>query len=490
MRLNTVGTGSWQARNAGRPRQLRNLALAGVFLLAACGRSETDRENDRLPTPPIRPAIGRARCGLSAHRRLGVVRRRVGRRKPRGRDRARHPAERRQRHRRCSRHVLCACGDFAVCGGPRRLRRLHRARRQDQGRRGLRVPADRRAGDDQRPAVHRAVGRARHHADAHPPWPAALGADRLRRPNGWPASACRCRARCRATCRPALRLLGSDRETRRIFGKGAGGMVTEGDIWTQSRSRGDAGRDPPARRRRILPGRAGAHPVRPGVADGRQHAARGVAQRRAASPGRRPPSPMAAERSMSRRRRLPAPRRWPAGKARRRAGPAPTNSGGFSGLVAVDSKAGAVACTLSMGQLFGARAIVPGTGVLLGAATPDAGSVSPVIIASANNGEFTFAGAGGGAPTAAQATGAVARATVEEDKDIVAVLNARGGQGGTVNAIVCPSGLRSSAATCRSAHRSGRCGARAARRQAARRDRCRASSRAAAARSIRSSSWM
>jgi len=94
---------------------------------------------------------------------------------------------------------------------------------------------------------------------------------------------------------------------------------------------------------------------------------------------------------------------------------------------------------------------VPGTGVLLGAATPDAGSVSPMIIASANNGEFTFAGAGGGAPTAAQATGAVARATVEEEKSLVAVLNARGGQGGTVNAIVCPSGLRSSAATCRSA---------------------------------------
>ena len=49
------------------------------------------------------------------------------------------------------------------------------------------------------------------------------------------------------------------------------------------------------------------------------------------------------------------------------------------------------------------------------------------------------------------ATGAVARGTVEEDKSLVAVLNARGGQGGTVNAIVCPSGLRSSATTCRSA---------------------------------------
>jgi gamma-glutamyltranspeptidase / glutathione hydrolase len=95
--------------------------------------------------------------------------------------------------------------------------------------------------------------------------------------------------------------------------------------------------------------------------------------------------------------------------------------------------------------------IVPGTGVLLAAATPDAGSVSPVIIASANNGEFTFAGAGSGAPTAAQATGWVARATVEEDKNLVAVLNARAGQGGTVNAIICPSGLRSSASTCLSA---------------------------------------
>ena len=97
-------------------------------------------------------------------------------------------------------------------------------------------------------------------------------------------------------------------------------------------------------------------------------------------------------------------------------GPTPVDSGGFSGLVAVDSKAGAAACTLSMGQLFGARAIVPGTGVLLGAPTPDAGSVSPVIIANPSNGEFTFAGAGGGAPTAAQATGAVARATIEEDQ--------------------------------------------------------------------------
>ena len=36
-------------------------------------------------------------------------------------------------------------------------------------------------------------------------------------------------------------LLGSDRETRRIFGKGAGGMVTEGDVWTQADLAGTLG---------------------------------------------------------------------------------------------------------------------------------------------------------------------------------------------------------------------------------------------------------
>src|SRR5258708_29053287 len=123
------------------------------------------------------------------------------------------------------------------------------------------------------------------------------------------------------------------------------------------------------------------------------------------------------------------------------AGPTPADSGGFSGLVAVDGKAGAAACTLSMGQLFRARLIVPGTGVLLAAPTPDAGSVSPVIIANPSNGEFTFAGAGGGSPTAAQATGAVARATVEGGQKLGAVLQAPPRHRGTLNALVRPPGL-------------------------------------------------
>jgi gamma-glutamyltranspeptidase/glutathione hydrolase len=131
-------------------------------------------------------------------------------------------------------------------------------------------------------------------------------------------------------------------------------------------------------------------------------------------------------------------------------GPTPNDSGGFSGLVAVDGKAGAAACALSMGQVFGARAVVPGVGVLLGSPSPDGGSVSPVIIANPSNGEFSFVGAGGGAATAAQATGYVAYSTIEKDQPLATVLASRRGQGGWVNAIVCPSGLRGSGPSCRS----------------------------------------
>jgi len=132
-------------------------------------------------------------------------------------------------------------------------------------------------------------------------------------------------------------------------------------------------------------------------------------------------------------------------------GPTPTDSGGFAGLAAVDGKAGAAACALSMGQVWGSRVMIPGIGVLLGANTPAAASVSPVIIANPGNGEFTFAGAGGGAATAAQATGWVARATADKDQPLANVLASRRGQGGWVNAIVCPSGLRGEPGSCRSA---------------------------------------
>lgn len=132
-------------------------------------------------------------------------------------------------------------------------------------------------------------------------------------------------------------------------------------------------------------------------------------------------------------------------------GSTPVDSGGFAGFAVVDSKGGAAACEMSMGQLFGARVVVPGSGIMLGSPNPEAASVSPLIIANPGNGEFTFAGAGGGAASAAQALGWVAREVIDNGKNLATVLTNRQAQGGFVNAIACPSGLRGSPETCRTA---------------------------------------
>ena len=129
-------------------------------------------------------------------------------------------------------------------------------------------------------------------------------------------------------------------------------------------------------------------------------------------------------------------------------GGAASDSGGFAGFIAVDSTGTAAACTMSMGQLFGARIVVPGTGILLGAPTPDAAAVSPLVIASANNGEFLFAGAGGGSSSAAASVGAVARATIQRSEPVPRALAERAGQSGHVDAIACPRGLRGNVISC------------------------------------------
>jgi gamma-glutamyltranspeptidase/glutathione hydrolase len=128
--------------------------------------------------------------------------------------------------------------------------------------------------------------------------------------------------------------------------------------------------------------------------------------------------------------------------------PVATNSDGIAGLAAVDSKGGAVACSLSMGQLFGSRVMVPNTGILLGTPTANSTAVSPVVIGNPGNGEVRFAGAGSGSPSAAYATGVVARGAVENRHYVANMLQTRAGQGGWVNAIACPDGVRSGGSSC------------------------------------------
>lgn len=126
----------------------------------------------------------------------------------------------------------------------------------------------------------------------------------------------------------------------------------------------------------------------------------------------------------------------------------PTDSAGFSGLAAIDEAGNAAACSLSMGQLFGTGLMVPGTGMVLATPTADGTATSPVVIGNPNNGEVRFAGAGGGSSSSAYATGAIARATIDDKIPVQGALIRNAGRGGYVNAIACPYGIRSGGATC------------------------------------------
>ncbi len=243
-------------------------------------------------------------------------------------------------------------------------------------------------------------------------------------------------------------MLGADSEARRIYGKGGGTAVTEGDNWSQTDLAATLG---------VLRQRGGGDFFSGNFARllSSQVASMGGSLPTDALRGALPlagppasesnggfkvyvaPAPMAGASALAGWNNQAAP-----------SSAAATNSGGISGLAAVDADGNAAACSLSMGQLFGARMIVPGTGILLGALTPDSAAVSPVVIGNPNNGEFRFVGAGGGGPGAAFATGAVARQAVDRNSRIGAILAARRGQGGYVNAIACPDGIRSYGGSC------------------------------------------
>ena len=245
--------------------------------------------------------------------------------------------------------------------------------------------------------------------------------------------------------------LGADSEARRIFGRGTGTAVTEGDNFTQTELAATLG---------VIRQRGGGEMFQGSLA-------RVISDQVAQIGGSLPLESM----------RNSVPQAGPpAGESYRgfrvyvapppmagamalagwngQAGPGgavPTDSGGIASLAAIDSKGGAAACSLSMGQLFGARIMVPNTGILLGTPTADSTAVSPLVIGNAGNAEVLFAGAGGGSPSAAYATGVIARATVDNRQYVAAALRARGGQGGYVNAIACPDGIRSGGASCNSA---------------------------------------
>jgi gamma-glutamyltranspeptidase/glutathione hydrolase len=242
-------------------------------------------------------------------------------------------------------------------------------------------------------------------------------------------------------------LLGSDREARRIFGKGTGNAVTEGDTFTQADLAGTLGVLRQYGGSEMFQGRiahllsdqiaqlGGSLPLealrngapQAGQPDGDKYGGHRVYVAQA---------PMGGQDAMA---------GWNGGPAPATGGG--TSSGGIAGFVAVDQTGSAVACNTTMGQLFGTRIMVPGTGILL--ATPSsAGAISPMLIANPGNGEFVYAGAAGGTPNAGYAVGALARATVASGQPLGQALAARAGQGGWINAAVCPGGIRGGGGTC------------------------------------------
>lgn len=82
-----------------------------------------------------------------------------------------------------------------------------------------------------------------------------------------------------------------------------------------------------------------------------------------------------------------------------------------TGFVAVDRRGRAVACNVTMNSLFGTGRVAPGTGIILAPAPNPAGpgstALGPMIMANAPTGEFYYAAAASGGPTAATAMAGV-----------------------------------------------------------------------------------
>lgn len=82
-----------------------------------------------------------------------------------------------------------------------------------------------------------------------------------------------------------------------------------------------------------------------------------------------------------------------------------------TGFVAVDRRGRAVACNVTLNDLFGSGRVAPGTGIILAPAPSAAGAgataLGPMILSNAPTGGFYYAAAASGGPTAATAMASV-----------------------------------------------------------------------------------
>ncbi len=432
--------------NAGPRRQLRSLALGAVFLLAACGGSETESENLTNPS-----GVSPHRANLNALLRGGVAFAAVSADESRAAEAGRDILQNGGNATDAAVAMYFAMAvtlPSAASLGASGACVVHNSKTRGAEAfvfAPIAAPGPINGVSFIVPTGVRAIT-LMHIRHGQLRWEQDVSlAERMAR-SGVPVS----RALSR-DLQAGASLLGSDREARRIFGKGTGTAVTEGENLVQTELAATLG---------VLRLRGGPEFFQGSFARvlSEQIASMGgslpVEMLRNSIPQTGPPAgvshggyrvyvappPMVGASALAGWNGQPGP---PASGA-------PTNSNGIAGFAAIDAKGGAAACSMSMGQLFGARVVVPGTGILLGALTADSSAVSPLVIGNPGNGEVMFAGAGGGSPNAAYATGAVARAAIQDRKLVSTVLTARGGQGGYVNAIACPDGIRSGGSTCQS----------------------------------------
>lgn len=160
-----------------------------------------------------------------------------------------------------------------------------------------------------------------------------------------------------------------------------------------------------------------------------------------------------------------------------------------TGFVAADQNGNMVACAVTMNNLFGAKRMAPGTGIILAPATDAAGAgyraLGPIILANPHSGMSYFAGAASGGETGITALANLFLRVADAEQDLdAAILQPRvhhnatpdllfyeanmdpallsalqqrshaleqGSILGRVNAIWCPDTLKNGAETCRAA---------------------------------------
>ena len=246
------------------------------------------------------------------------------------------------------------------------------------------------------------------------------------------------------------RLVGVDAEARRIYDRGGGVAITEGDVFRQFdlgatlgsiklRGAGEFYQGPFARQLVDAVQQAGA--------------SLSIEEHRKVVP--RTVDPLRAR--FGSHVALFAPSPFVGGQAAAAAfegQPAPVAassdpaSRGEAGFVAVDRRGGAVACNTGMNQLFGARKVAGGTGIMLGAADGDSNAVmGPMLVVNANNFEFLLAAAGSGGPNAPASMGTVARQVLGDRVALDAALRAQPA-GARLSMVACPGGLRENRSSC------------------------------------------